>query len=107
MNHNCTIFEICARSMQELIAEWRKEMSREAADFSKPDALSALALSSADLEGAATPEDTLEVLKRAYRKQALKLHPDKCPDGPEPFLKMQAAYKARSVGMTLLCLVLG
>ena len=50
-------------------------------------------LTCADLEGA-TPEDTIEVLKKAYRKQALRLHPDKNPDGPAPFLEMQRCYNA-------------
>ena len=37
---------------------------------------------------------TAAQITRAYRRMALKLHPDKNPDGPEPFLKMQRAYQA-------------
>jgi curved DNA-binding protein CbpA len=77
-------------------------MSREAADFSKSDALAAMALAPADLEGA-TPEATIEVLKKAYRKQALKLHPDKNPEGPEPFLQMQQSYKVRAALLAASC----
>lgn len=82
--------------MQELIAEWRKEAAREAADFSKAEALEAMALTPADVEGKSAGE-VAEALKRAYRRQALRLHPDKYPDGPAPFLAMQASYKARDL----------
>ena len=68
-------------------------MSREAADFSQAEALDLMAIVPADVEGA-SPEDMMDILKRAYRRQALKLHPDKNPDGPEPFLHMQRAYQA-------------
>lgn len=84
MRHGC---------VQEIVAEWRKEMAREAADFSQADALDLMAIEPATVEGAG-PEDMMDILKRAYRRQALKLHPDKNPEGPEPFLKMQRAYQA-------------
>jgi hypothetical protein len=67
-------------------------MSREAADFSKADALAAMAIEASTVENA-SPDDFIAELKKAYKRQALRLHPDKCPDGPGPFLKMQAAYR--------------
>lgn len=82
-----------AGRVQEIVAEWRKEMAREAADFSQADALDLMAIAPADVEGA-SPEAMMDILKKAYRRQALRLHPDKNPDGPEPFLKMQRAYQA-------------
>eukprot|EP00892_Ulva_mutabilis_P004250 jgi/Ulvmu1/2197/UM013_0043.1 len=81
------------RFRNEIVAEWRKEMAREAADFSQAEALGLMAIEPATVEGA-TPEEMMDILKRAYRRQALKLHPDKNPDGPEPFLQMQRAYQA-------------
>jgi DnaJ homolog subfamily C member 13 len=78
--------------LQELIAEWRKEMAREAADFSKNDALKAMAMEPTAIEGADADAFIVE-LKKSYKRQALRLHPDKCPDGPQPFLRMQAAYR--------------
>lgn len=50
-----------------------------------------MGLAPGDLDGAA-PDAAAETLRRAYRKRALALHPDKNPEGPEPFLQMQAAY---------------
>jgi hypothetical protein len=88
-----TARSIAFNGSQELILEWRKEMEREDDSFSKATALAAMALAPSALDGTNSPEEATDVLKRAYRKQALKLHPDKCPDGPEPFLKMQSAYK--------------
>ena len=79
--------------MQEIVAEWTREMDRRAADFTQSDALEAMALAPADVDGA-DAETMLALLKKAYRRQALLLHPDKNPDGPEPFLKMQRAYQA-------------
>jgi hypothetical protein len=79
--------------VQEIVAEWGKEMAREAADFTRSDALAAMALEPAEVEGA-DAEAMLGILKKAYRRQALRLHPDKNPDGPEPFLRMQRAYQS-------------
>jgi DnaJ domain len=83
---------VLARHVQEMVSELRKEMAREASEsLSSAEALGLMGLAPDDTNGL-PPDGVADVLRKAYRRRALVLHPDKNPEGPEPFLKMQAAY---------------
>ncbi len=45
-----------------------------------------------------SPDASIQEIKTAYRKKALKVHPDKCPDNPEAaklFHQLSEALKVK------------
>ncbi|KAL2651546.1 hypothetical protein R1flu_019674 [Riccia fluitans] len=101
--------------LQSLLAMWREELTRKPMDLSEEEACSILEISleEADLSCSdsgngkvsnESDEETKggskilgrideEVLKRQYRRLAMRYHPDKNPEGREKFVAVQKAYE--------------
>ncbi|BBM97673.1 DnaJ homolog subfamily C member 13 [Marchantia polymorpha subsp. ruderalis] len=101
--------------LQSLLAMWREELTRKPMDLSEEDACSILEISLEEAElsnsengnGKITTEPDEdhkgsskilgrideEVLKRQYRRLAMRYHPDKNPEGREKFVAVQKAYE--------------
>lgn len=106
--------------LQSLLAMWREELTRKPMDLSEEDACSILEISLEEAElsnsengnGKITTEPDEdhkgsskilgrideEVLKRQYRRLAMRYHPDKNPEGREKFVAVQKAYERLQVG---------
>ncbi|XP_024523013.1 dnaJ homolog subfamily C GRV2 isoform X1 [Selaginella moellendorffii] len=96
--------------LQSLLSMWREELTRRPMDLSEEEACSILEISLDEDEtsshNAEPPEDEEgkvpsklsgrvdeDLLKRQYRKMAMKYHPDKNPEGREKFVAVQKAYE--------------
>ncbi|KAJ7528593.1 hypothetical protein O6H91_15G009400 [Diphasiastrum complanatum] len=101
--------------LQSLLAMWREEVTRRPMDLSEEEACSILGISFDEEDVPAgligngkVPSDCVEegkimskivgrvdeeILKRQYRKMAMKYHPDKNPEGREKFVAVQKAYE--------------
>ncbi|KAG6548512.1 hypothetical protein Mapa_010000 [Marchantia paleacea] len=101
--------------LQSLLAMWREELTRKPMDLSEEEACSILEISLEEAELSSTengngkiatePDEEYkggskilgrideEVLKRQYRRLAMRYHPDKNPEGREKFVAVQKAYE--------------
>ncbi|CAM6086907.1 unnamed protein product [Calypogeia fissa] len=100
--------------LQSLLAMWREELTRKPMDLSEEEACSILEISVEDGDSSVDSgsgrgsgegdEETKpggkvlgqideDVLKRQYRRLAMRYHPDKNPEGREKFVAVQKAYE--------------
>ncbi|KAG0618514.1 hypothetical protein M758_4G070400 [Ceratodon purpureus] len=95
--------------LQSLLSMWREELTRRPLDLSEEEACAILEISSDETdtsgengegedEGKATAGKIFgrvdeEILKRQYRRLAMRYHPDKNPQGREKFVAVQKAYE--------------
>lgn len=103
--------------LQSLLAMWREELTRRPMDLSEEEACAILEISLDDVEangvtgdmedeGKATSTKVFgrvdeEILKRQYRRLAMRYHPDKNPEGREKFVAVQKAYERLQVSVVL------
>lgn len=104
--------------LQSLLAMWREEITRKPMDLSEEEACSILEISveegdagaetgsgkgSGDCDDEPRPAGKIlgqideDVLKRQYRRLAMRYHPDKNPEGREKFVAVQKAYERLQV----------
>ncbi len=103
--------------LQSLLAMWREELTRRPMDLSEEEACAILEISLDDVdsngvtgdmedEGKAASTKVFgrvdeEILKRQYRRLAMRYHPDKNPEGREKFVAVQKAYERLQVSVVL------
>lgn len=99
--------------LQSLLAMWREELTRRPMDLSEEEACAILEISSDETEtngdigegeedgkagsGKIFGRVDEEILKRQYRRLAMRYHPDKNPQGREKFVAVQKAYERLQV----------
>lgn len=109
--------------LQSLLAMWREELTRRPLELSEEQACEILEIALDDVRDTSAPASAAtsaasspamspekdraegprrvkrkgrvdeEVLKRQYKKMAMKFHPDKNPEGRDQFVAVQAAYE--------------
>ncbi len=103
--------------LQSLLAMWREELTRRPMDLSEEEACAILEISLDDVEANGVTGDMEdegkavstkvfgrvdeEILKRQYRRLAMRYHPDKNPEGREKFVAVQKAYERLQVSVVL------
>jgi hypothetical protein len=75
--------------LRAILQSWQQELQKKAPEISLDDALEVLGLQTGATASA-------ESIRRAYRKMAVKYHPDKNPDGGPMFQKIIEAYELLS-----------
>lgn len=101
--------------LQSLLSMWREELTRRPLDLSEEEACAILEISSDESETSGengeSEEDSKasagkifgrvdeEILKRQYRRLAMRYHPDKNPEGREKFVAVQKAYERLQVNL--------
>lgn len=106
--------------LQSLLAMWREELTRRPMDLSEEEACAILEIQEDEIDnvsgenGDGDEESKTstgkifgrvdeEILKRQYRRLAMKYHPDKNPQGREKFVAVQKAYELLQVNAERLC----
>lgn len=103
--------------LQSLLSMWREELTRRPVDLTEEEACAILEISSDETDtsgGNGEGEDEgkapagkifgrvdEEILKRQYRRLAMRYHPDKNPQGREKFVAVQKAYERLQVNLGL------
>ncbi|CAI5949315.1 unnamed protein product [Closterium sp. NIES-65] len=91
--------------LQSLLAMWREELARKPMGISDEEACAILEIPTDKQQPASAAAGTAfpatrqgvqvdeDVLKRQYRRMAVRYHPDKNPEGRDKFIAVQKAYE--------------